>query len=262
MTDQQIFVAHKEQIQKKILTENNRRTKLLRVPELTPEETQAAVNEIIEIIRGGGRASEYKFQEPELPDAVSKQQEKLPVQQKPIQQRMLNGELIKFDIVLCSNGFVLNMEKNGEIQPFIFKNEKELMLIFKETLFSKLKKMKERGVQNGVEENCKHENKSHRKECEEPKSSQTILHGFIEPDSKSRGEIENGGIPTTESNEPGYGHQLEPITKVDEKLDAGQNKHSTVQTADQTKNKSEATSHSRENEQAGGRILLLPSESV
>lgn len=163
MTDQQIFTAHKDQIQKKILTENNRRVKLLRVPVLTPDETQVAVTEMIGIIREGGRVAEYKFEDPEPAIQQQSDTSKAVGPRQSAQKLALNGESIKFDIVMCSNGFVLNMDKNGMIQPFIFKTEKELMEIFKESLFEKLKKMKEKKEEklngsSGIQETDQAEN--------------------------------------------------------------------------------------------------------
>ena len=255
MTDQQIFLAHKEQIQKKIVTENNRRVTLQGVPELTPEETEVVVSEIISILRNGGRVAEYKFTEPKTNQTVKKTG-------SVSQKQNFNGELINFDVVMCSNGFVLNMNKDGIIKPYIFKSEKELMEIFKETLFGRLKKMKERRKEDELARNNNTESAPSGKEREGSDPTQGVISGIGGSSEKVGGDIEECSIPDIKNNAKGYGCQSESTDKTGERLNAEQDEHSGIQTADESEGAAETSTHSRENEQVRGRVLLKPSESA
>lgn len=112
--------------------ENVRRTKR-NLALLTDQEIDDAVGEMMALAKEGQRIRTFKF--PDLPATPPVQaQPSIPITKK-------HKDSFQFEAVVCANGFLLNMNRSGKQESFIFKTEEDLMSIFKQTVFIALQTM-------------------------------------------------------------------------------------------------------------------------
>lgn len=146
---------NKEDVSKMVQRENVRRSRAQADP-LSDAEIDEAVGEMMEIVDNGGRIRQFQFPEikaPQLPhdqkirDIASPTQHR--IEKSVPRPQNTRQQATSFEVVSCKNGFILNIGKNGTVEPFVFKNAKELMRIFKNTLFVDLQKMQTQDKKNG-----------------------------------------------------------------------------------------------------------------
>lgn len=130
-----------------VIRKENKRRERRSMPPLNEMDIDDAVTEMREIHASGKSIRSYKF--PATSDPI---QPKKPatVDTSPAPRelasprKLLKHNSFHFEVALCANGFLLNINKNGAIEPFIFKTPDELMEIFKDTLFVELERLKEK----------------------------------------------------------------------------------------------------------------------
>lgn len=139
------FRKHKEEIGVLINKENIRRERRSAAP-LSEEEIDQAMGEMMQLVENGERLRSYKFPEIVIEPTQHDRIEQPIAQRSPHANKSHAKNSFQFEAVICANGFLLNFTKNGDNKSFIFKNEKELMSIFRDTLFFELKKGKEQAI--------------------------------------------------------------------------------------------------------------------
>lgn len=135
------FRKHKEEIGVLINKENTRRERRNAAP-LSEEEIDQAMGEMMQLVENGERLRTYKFPEIVVEPTQHDRIEQPIAQRSPNANKSHAKNSFQFEAVICANGFLLNFTKDGKNKSFIFKNEKELMSIFRDTLFFELKNSK------------------------------------------------------------------------------------------------------------------------
>ena len=92
---------------------------------LSEEDVDNAITGMMDLMKAGKDLRFYKFPIPEGQ----------PTKTTPQAKGDVTGERYVFEIIKCSNGFLLNLTSSGQKQTFIFRDDQELSAVFKQTIF-------------------------------------------------------------------------------------------------------------------------------
>lgn len=127
----EFFNKNKATLESLIERENTRRT-AQGFEELSEEDFDAAMDDIMFWVEGGNRITSYKFNLPKKPVQAPAPAKKEPPQAASLP---LSGKSLQCTIQECANGFMIAIQSGGEVKQYIFKSPKELMNVFSEVLF-------------------------------------------------------------------------------------------------------------------------------
>ncbi len=151
------FRENKEDILKMIVAENRRR-EVRSLEALSDDEIDDAVGEMMSLVSQGQRLRAFHFPtkgetvRPPEPARPDRPERPAPQNQRP--ETKLNAFV--FEVVVCGNGFLMNVKSEKGLLPWIFRTEAELLEIFRSTIFKKLEELKAKGeTTNDTEGNRK-----------------------------------------------------------------------------------------------------------
>lgn len=105
-----------------------------RIPALTEEDIDSALDDLIYSDDPKSAIALYEFKDP--PEKI----QKLATQES---KQDIQGDKFKFEVIKCSNGFLMTMKNDDSAETFIFKSLDELSEIFSQVLFTQKESQKE-----------------------------------------------------------------------------------------------------------------------
>jgi|TARA_Y100000310_G_C20693769_1_gene824077 hypothetical protein len=145
------FRENKEVIDKKVRSENVRRSRR-DIDPLSDDEIDQAIQEMMEMAADNGRVQSYKFPMISKPIEPQDHGPSLTIN-KPQIPKIKGANIFTFEAKICSNGYLLSVANNNDIESYIFKDENDLVEIFRETVFSNLKESKNESGNGSSEQN-------------------------------------------------------------------------------------------------------------
>lgn len=105
-----------------------------RFPVLTEEEIDKALDDLMYLKDPKAAIASYQFKDP---------QENPPQDNSQEQPPDVQGDKFRFEVIKCSNGYLMTMRDDCGAKTFIFKSLGELSEIFEQVLFSEERPQKE-----------------------------------------------------------------------------------------------------------------------